>query len=150
MGNVVSYHDNIEEVLAALEPVSKSFTVRLRAQNVLEYAKKLHEREAYYVFSDEELMKVAEEQFSDLVNAGVMLSKDVVVHMAEAIGWRYLNFLRSTTANMRPALSSSEGPRAAHPGNWADRTGNLAASFRFKAGPQPFKGAQPLPEPDKA
>lgn len=144
---VVEYHDNLDEVLEALEPLSKNFTVRFRAQNVLDYARKLHEREAYYVFSDEELMKVTEEQFSDFINAGVMLSKPLVVKMAEAIGWRYLNFLRSTTEKMRPALSSKEGPRFAHPGNWADRTGNLAASFRFKAGSKPFKGNDALPEP---
>jgi hypothetical protein len=150
MGSIVSYTDNMDEVLASFKEASKSFTVRLRNQNVLEYAHALHDREAYYVFNTDELEKIIESQFEELSGAKTLITKDLVEKIAEAIGWRYVNFLRSVVANTRPAISSREGIRFAHPGGWADRTGNLAAGFRFKVGSSGFKAGESLPEPDKA
>lgn len=146
----LEYTSNIDEVIAFLNAGAKSFTVSLRFQNVLEYAHHLHDREAFYVFNDEILEEILSDEFRETSTVLPLWRRDVIERLAEAIGWKYVNFLRSTTEEMRPAIASTEGDRFAHPGGWADRTGNLAAGYRFRVGVDPWTAGETLPEPAKA
>lgn len=54
--------------------------------------------------------------------------------VVEAIGPEVVAYLRSHTSEMRPparipSTRTRTGPRPAHPGHWADVTGQLAASY---------------------
>lgn len=48
----------------------------------------------------------------------------------DATGYEMVDLARSTTNSMRPPVRKGEGPRASHPGGWADVTGGTAASIR--------------------
>ena len=50
-------------------------------------------------------------------------------NIADAIGAETVAYLRSLTNEMRPPARKGEAPRQAHPGHWADVTGQLAASY---------------------
>lgn len=50
----------------------------------------------------------------------------------EFIGVQAVAYLRSLTTEMRPPVRRSESFRAAHPGHWADVTGNLSNSYGFR------------------
>lgn len=52
-----------------------------------------------------------------------------VARMLELTGIEAVAFLRSLGAEMRPPRNPGEGPRRAHPGGWADVTGNLANAY---------------------
>jgi len=59
-----------------------------------------------------------------------------LVLICEAIGAETIAYLRSHTNEMRPPAripytKVKTGIRRAHPGHWADRTGQLAASFDY-------------------
>ena len=56
-----------------------------------------------------------------------------VLQIAEATGAEAVELARSTTEQMRPPVRPGEGPRAAHPGGWADVTGVTAGSMRYTA-----------------
>lgn len=49
----------------------------------------------------------------------------------ELVGIRVTNYLRSLTETMRPPVKADEGPRQAHPGGWADVSGQLALSYHY-------------------
>lgn len=55
-----------------------------------------------------------------------------VAQMLELTGIETVAFLRSLTGNMQPPRNKGEGPRRAHPGGWADVTGNLANAYSFE------------------
>lgn len=60
----------------------------------------------------------------------------------ELVGTRVVNYLRSLTESMRPPVRSGEGPRQAHPGGWADVSGQLAISYHYEVrrlGPTTFE-----------
>ncbi|MDX1546649.1 MAG: hypothetical protein R3247_06660 [Rhodothermales bacterium] len=82
---------------------------------------------------------------------GLELSPARVEAMLEAVGAELTNWLRSLTGEMRPppgarlVVSSAgsvytyvppkgraEGPRQAHPGGWADVTGQLALGYKHE------------------
>lgn len=48
----------------------------------------------------------------------------------DATGYEMVDLARSVTSSMRPPVRRGEGPRASHPGGWADVTGGTAASIR--------------------
>lgn len=52
--------------------------------------------------------------------------------MLVTVGHETVAYLRSLTPHMRPPARTGEGERAAHPGGWADITGQLALSYRFE------------------
>jgi hypothetical protein len=52
--------------------------------------------------------------------------------MLEAVGAEVIAYLRSLTAEMRPPTRPGEGERSAHPGHWADVTGNLSNAYGWR------------------
>lgn len=52
----------------------------------------------------------------------------------EAVGALAVNYARSETGETQPPVKASEPPRPAHPGGWADVTGNLAGSYFYETG----------------
>lgn len=60
----------------------------------------------------------------------------------ELVGIQVVNYLRSLTDSMRPPVKADEGPRQAHPGGWADVSGQLALSYHYdvrRLGPTTFE-----------
>ncbi len=55
---------------------------------------------------------------------------ELVLGALDATGFEVVDVARSLTAQMRPPVRPGEGPRAAHPGGWADVTGVTAGSMR--------------------
>lgn len=51
------------------------------------------------------------------------------VRISQVVGIETVMYLRSLTDVMRPPVRKGEGPRQAHPGGWADVTGNLANAY---------------------
>lgn len=50
----------------------------------------------------------------------------------QVVGVETVTYLRSLTKTMRPPVRPGEGPRRAHPGGWADVTGNLANAYEWE------------------
>lgn len=55
----------------------------------------------------------------------------------ELVGSQVIAYLRSLTGNMRPPARKGEPPRSAHPGGWADITGNLALAYAYEVTQEP-------------
>lgn len=55
-----------------------------------------------------------------------------VAMLLEVTGAEAVAYLRSLTSQVVPAARSGEGERRAHPGGWADITGNLANAYAFE------------------
>lgn len=54
------------------------------------------------------------------------------------VGIETIAYLRKLTGELRPPWPSAGGPnRPAHPGHWADRTGNLANAYGWEVSPLP-------------
>jgi hypothetical protein len=69
---------------------------------------------------------------SKAINDAFMRVMDKAEQAADAVGYETINWLRSTTNMMQPGVKRGEGPRAAHPGGWADISTNLANAYWHK------------------
>lgn len=56
--------------------------------------------------------------------------QQAALNSLDAAGNEAVDFARSKTANMRPPVKKGQGPRQAHPGGWADVSGNLAGAYK--------------------
>jgi hypothetical protein len=65
----------------------------------------------------------------DAIEADVM---DKLTAIAEMVGVETVAFLRSHTAEMRPPARRGGPRRPAHPGHWADVTGQLANGYEWE------------------
>lgn len=52
--------------------------------------------------------------------------------LLELVGGMVVEYLRSLTNEIRPPARKGEGSRRAHPGHWADDTGELVRSYYYK------------------
>lgn len=77
----------------------------------------------HFEFEDLEWEALLEQPEREAVERGRLL--------LEAAGAETISYLRSLTAEMQPPVRRSEGPRAAHPGHWADITGDLARGYGY-------------------
>lgn len=71
----------------------------------------------------------------DFIRELALLELDVASKLLltmEQAGWEVITYLRSLTGETRPAARPGEPRRRAHPGGWADITGNLANAYRFE------------------
>jgi hypothetical protein len=55
-----------------------------------------------------------------------------VRNVAEMVGHETIAFLRSKTGETQPPLRAGQPSRRAHPGGWADVSGNLALAYEFE------------------
>lgn len=124
----MAYEDNLTEVLRSYERDLPAREHTLTLTNNMEYARPLHDLHGYYIFNDSHLRKVVVEWLRKTA-AAVGLSDRNTRRALDAAGTEEVNFLRSLTSTMRPPVKAGEGMRRAHPGNWADITGNLKAAY---------------------
>ena len=66
------------------------------------------------------------------IRALAVSEQEKMVMVLESVGIDTIAWLRSLTEEMRPPVRSTEGERQAHPGHWADRTGQLALAYDHK------------------
>jgi len=125
----MSYSDNIDAVLRDMEGFVPSRNHTLNLANNREYARYLHDKAGFYVFSDERLRNDVVEWIRKVIDAGIPLNDENAINALDAAGFQYVDFLQSLTLEMRPPVKKGEGPRRAHPGHWADITRNLANSY---------------------
>jgi hypothetical protein len=55
-----------------------------------------------------------------------------ILQLLELVGKRTIEYLKSLTDEARPPASGQTATRYAHPGHWADVTGELAASYGWR------------------
>lgn len=55
-----------------------------------------------------------------------------ILMLFEQVGWETISYLRSFTNKMQPPVRVNEMARRAHPGGWADISGELAGAYRFE------------------
>ena len=128
----MAYRDNWNEVnhsLIRLEGEMKP--QKLTLENNMEYASYLQNKKGFYVFSPTVSV--------DFVNRALRETGKVLpltaVNVSRALeyaGFNLVAFLRTLTTKLRPPAKLGEGMRQAHPGGWADITGNLNAAYRFR------------------
>jgi hypothetical protein len=127
----MSYSDNSEEVARFWEQhAAASRDHVLELQNVTAYAKYLHDKFGYYVFSDPKLLAVVIQWLEEVVSAGLVITDDNIARALDSAGYEVIGFLQSLTGEMRPPVKAGEGPRKAHPGSWSDVTGRLAGAYQ--------------------
>jgi hypothetical protein len=145
----MAYRDNFPEVDRSLARLERDMSTQtLTMENNMEYAEHLQNKSGYYVFSDG--VSVAEVKSGLQATARVLpLTRQNVARTLEKAGFDLVAFYRSITSELRPPVRAGEGMRHAHPGHWADITGNLASSYRFTVNAGAWKGEQTQPEPGK-
>lgn len=100
-------------------------------------------------------LSVSDEEWLDEL---AKLDRDVaskVIDVLTVSGIEAVSFLRSLTGETRPGVRAGDPPRRAHPGGWADITGNLSNAYAFEvleggrvvalADPGPTSGTEEAP-----
>lgn len=62
-----------------------------------------------------------------------------VLLLLDEIGQLTVEYLQSITSERRPPVYPDQSFRYAHPGHWADRSGDLAAAYRYEVDGQRFR-----------
>lgn len=102
----------------------------LTLANTMEYAEPLHNREGYYVFSDERAWEAVATWLKELVESDQSINATTIAKALDGAGFEEINRLRSYTDQMRPPVREGQGMRRAHPGGWSDITNNLRNGYR--------------------
>lgn len=120
-----------DEYFVFLDKLSEKKRHELTVVNGMKYAVYLQDRYGYYVFNNGEMLRFANKHFGLMLQAGTPATTENVQRALEAAAIDYINFLRSHTKNMRPPARKDGAARFAHPGGWADVTGNLTKAYWF-------------------
>lgn len=59
-------------------------------------------------------------------------TEDIIEAVLIGVAEEALAWLKSHTSEMRPPAKTGEGDRLAHPGHWADVTGQLVNSYSYR------------------
>jgi hypothetical protein len=127
----VRVHDNAEEYARGLGQ-SRRKSHELALINHEEYAEVLHAREGYDVLNIDDLEKKAVDWLSEVAASRLPLDDRNIEKALDGAGYDTVNYHQSLISHFQPPLKAGEGPRQAHPGNWADRTRNLANAYRHQ------------------
>ena len=111
-------------------------THTLELVNTREYARYVHDRDGLYVFNDTHAVRELTDTMEEVERFGPMTQERVEMGL-EATAIREINFLQSVTNEFAAPVNPGEGPRAKHPGNWADDTGQLNRSYTFEVNGKP-------------
>ena len=76
-------------------------------------------------------LQVERPDFAAAIRALAIQASDKAAMVLESAGIDTIAFLRSLTEEMRPPVRSGQGERQAHPGHWADVTGQLVNSYAW-------------------
>lgn len=77
-------------------------------------------------------LQVEEESFREEFASLEMEATTKLLLLLETVGWETVLYLRSHTSETRPPVRAGEPARRAHPGGWADVSGQLANGYRFE------------------
>lgn len=102
----------------------------LTMANGMEYAPHLHFRDGYYVLDGDHTAELFRKTIRKATEGGVPISDKMIENVLEATGSEEVSHQRDLTGEMRPAVRSGEGERQAHPGHWADISGNLSNAYK--------------------
>lgn len=75
---------------------------------------------------------VLEPEFADAIDKLEASAQDVIKGVLEMVGIQTIAYLRSLTDEMQPPIYKAEGERPAHPGGWADISGDLARGYGWE------------------
>lgn len=126
------YSDNLNVVLRDYERNAPTKSVyRGEVQNTQFYSVWLHEHEGYSVFNNPILLALLRKHLERELKPDRPFDTSVEMG-AKAAMKEYVELIQSRTARMRPPIKAGGPSRPAHPApfNWADRTTDLASSFR--------------------
>ncbi len=76
-----------------------------------------------------------QQQIRAAIASKVLDAQTAAERILETVGAETVAYLRSLTEEMRPPARKNGPERPAHPGHWADRTGQLALSYAFDVVP---------------
>ena len=136
----MGYSDNINQVDAAYARMEREYTggETLEIRNNMEYARPLHNKHGYYVFAKDPAKRIVRQTLRQVAKRRPLSPKNVQ-RALDASGFELVGFYRSLTPKIRPPVKAGEGFRRAHPGNWADITGNLANAYQHRVNRGAFK-----------
>ena len=129
----------------------------LEVSNPTEYAAAVQDLEGYFVINDAILLATVNEGLADLVLSGQPLSAETARLALDRAGYDVVSYHRSLTGKTRPGIGAEErvqfttssgvrvdfianrgaspADRKAHPGHWADDTGQLAGAYTHEVLP---------------
>ncbi|HMB77133.1 MAG TPA: hypothetical protein VKN76_12085 [Kiloniellaceae bacterium] len=144
----MGYRDNIAQVLRGFDDLIKGKGEQsLTIDNNMEYASYLQNKQGYYVISGPVSLRFVQEGLRETQRVLPLTQRNVSLTLEKA-GFDLVAYYRSLASELRPPVRAGEGYRKAHPGHWADITGNLASSYRFRVNKAGLSGAQDLPDHD--
>ena len=76
--------------------------------------------------------QVERAEWQEAVRNAIPQGTRLLAQVLEMIGWETVSWLRSHTDKMRPPIRKGLAERPAHPGEWADVSGDLARAYRFE------------------
>ena len=135
--------NNMEEVFDALDDLLPDEPQKAELRNGMEYAAPLHAKTGYYVFNDRHFKKTVRKNLRQLANSSLPMNRKNTKLALEKACQEEINFLRSKTEELRPPaprnaagryipVADRGDKRQAHPGGWADISGNLANGYTFE------------------
>ena len=77
-------------------------------------------------------LSIDQDSFRQALRTAEMEEQRKIELLLEAVGAETVAFLRTLTAETRPGVRPGEPARRAHPGGWADITGNLANAYAYE------------------
>lgn len=130
----LKYSDNWDELKAEYKKIAQGTNRHYTGtvSNTAHFARRLHNRSGFYIFNDEELAKKVNREIVNLTNLKLELHAKYVKDAMRRGIIKYVNFLRAYTGSTRPGYRRGKPVRKAHPGGWADITGYLNNSYRYR------------------
>ena len=137
---MTSFQDNLDDYLDDLaRETPKRKQIVMWLDNESDHAIYLQDRNGYYVVDDAHLMQSVDRVLEAEVTKPVLPAVTDIERSFDEMMEDEVGFLQSFTAEMRPPLRKGQPPRPAHPGHWADVTGDLASSFKTRVGKLPVR-----------
>jgi len=127
--------DEYEKELREITKAKRNFAINV---NSMEYAAPLHDKHGYWVFNNKLFARVVKKWDNKRIKRGLPPTRRNIELSLISACEDYRNILRDTGVKMQPPVKKGEGPRAAHPGNWADITGNLASAYWYIVNGKPY------------
>lgn len=87
-------------------------------------------------------LSVSQPDWQQAIRELAISAEEKAKKVLESVGIETVSYLRSLTDEMRPPAKRGEGERQAHPGHWADVTGQLALSYAWDVQGLPGYGAR--------
>lgn len=123
---------SIESIVRGLKP-----KYEMVLYNDSDHATNLHFTPDYFVIDPEHFGKETSDSLVDALNTHLP-SSTVIENAMTAGGVREIAHLRSFTGETQPGIGGG-APRPKHPGEWADRTKDVAKSYKLTVENEPVE-----------